>query len=459
MNRLTKALALLAAAWLLAIYLPGIGTGLVKDDFAWIEQSRAESLSQLGSIFAGNTGFYRPAVALSFTVDHALFGIDPLPYGLTNLLLLVLAALAIGRLARALDLPDAAAVMAAGRWALNPHGINMALLWTSGRTALLLTLFAVLAATAFVRRHVWRAGGWALLAMLSKEEATVLPFVLLAWGLAWPKIGAGDGRTSKRSAQAVVDCVPLFVALAAYAVLRWNSGAFTPASAPPYYRFTADWRLLAFNAVSYLDRAATFPVALTLVSTLAARRLPPIDRNFVRLVAMGVAWLVGGYALTVFLPIRSSLYACFPSVGAALIAAAWLGLLATSARRVAVLPVVAVLVIVAAASLPAYWARNGRWLAPAALSRAVMSQLRDIGARLPPGAALVLYDRPEPRSNLAAAFGTLLPQATALATGRHDIDVWVEPPPGDWMLAGWRRPGEGARVTTFVLKGRQLERR
>ncbi len=59
----------------------------------------------------------------------------------------------------------------------------MALLWTSGRTSSCSRLFAVRAATAVVRGSVVTGPLLALCAMLSKEEAVVLPFVFLAWVL------------------------------------------------------------------------------------------------------------------------------------------------------------------------------------------------------------------------------------------------------------------------------------
>src|SRR5207237_117089 len=66
-------------------------------------------------------------------------------------------------------------------WAVNPHGINMAVVWLSGRTSLCVTLFAVLSAIAVTkRRYVWTAvlvGA----ALASKEEAIALPAMLFAW--------------------------------------------------------------------------------------------------------------------------------------------------------------------------------------------------------------------------------------------------------------------------------------
>ena len=181
MEKLRLPLGLLIAAWLLAAYAPGIGTGFIKDDFGWIQQSSVSSLSEAVSLFSQNTGFYRPVVAMSFALDRAVFGLAPLGYGWTNGLLVLLVGIAIARLGRALGLTPTAGTVAAGLWMLNPHGINMALLWTSGRTALLLTLFAVLAATALVRHRYLQLAACVLLAMLSKEEAVVLPVILLAW--------------------------------------------------------------------------------------------------------------------------------------------------------------------------------------------------------------------------------------------------------------------------------------
>ena len=40
------------------------------------------------------------------------------------------------------------------------------------------------------------------------------------------------------------------------------------------------------------------------------------------MVTIGAVWALAGFAVTMFLPVRSSLYACFPSVGVALAGAA-----------------------------------------------------------------------------------------------------------------------------------------
>ena len=89
----------------LAIYVPAAGHGFVKDDFGWILQSRAHSPADVAEIFRKDNGFYRPIVALTFTVDEWLFGTTPRGYGLTNVLLALACAAAVVRLAQALLQP------------------------------------------------------------------------------------------------------------------------------------------------------------------------------------------------------------------------------------------------------------------------------------------------------------------------------------------------------------------
>ena len=122
---------------LLLIYLPGLGHGFIKDDFVWIASNQVTTLPELVTLFTHAPDFYRPVVALSFAADWWLFGIEPFAYGLTNLVLLLAAAAVLGSLAVAIGMSRGSALVAAALWSLNFHGINMSLLWISGRTSLL----------------------------------------------------------------------------------------------------------------------------------------------------------------------------------------------------------------------------------------------------------------------------------------------------------------------------------
>src|SRR5262249_14341586 len=155
--------------------------GFVKDDFTWIRDARTLRADPRHALLPATPGFYRPLVTASFAADEAQYGLNARRYGFTNLWLYALCLVAILVLLREVGISAAGAAIGAFAWGVNPHGINMAVVWLSGRTSLLLTLFATLAAFTFLRRR--RTIGALLLfaALLAKEEAVALPIVLLVW--------------------------------------------------------------------------------------------------------------------------------------------------------------------------------------------------------------------------------------------------------------------------------------
>ncbi|HJU43466.1 MAG TPA: hypothetical protein VJ691_11650, partial [Vicinamibacterales bacterium] len=233
---------------------------------------------------------------------------NPTPYALTNLMLGLACAAAIFALARALGLASWAALLAAAIWAFNFHGINMAIIWLSGRTSLLATLFSAFAALALVRNRAIASGVFALAAFLSKEEVIALPLILTIWLMI-------DGVGIKRT-------LGLWIALALYFALRNQSGAIGITDAPPYYQFVFDPAHLLTNIIEYADRSSTLAGLLVVAAVIGFARLPTLENADRRLVLKGLVWLVLGFAATIWLPVRSSLYAVFPSVGAVLAAAA-----------------------------------------------------------------------------------------------------------------------------------------
>jgi hypothetical protein len=407
-----SAAVLLAAV--AAIYAPSVGAGFIRDDFAWIRTSAIHSPRDAVETFRRSNGFYRPLVALSFGVNR-FAGLEPSWYGLANLGLLFGCLAAAIRLFRRIGLGSGAAVFAAGLWALNFHGINMAVLWISGRTALLLILFAILAADAAVGDRWWIAAAWTFCALLSKEEAVMLPAMLLAW-----RRLASDERGARVWGRRVaIAAVPL----GAYLILRAGSGAMTPLDAPAEYRFTTDAARLARNGLEYADRAATLPALATIAAMALAGRagLAWRPRGHARtLVTMGLVWVIGGYALTIWVPVRSSLYACFPSIGVALIAAVVCGAaydaMPPARRKVATAGALALPFLL----WPLYHARNASYDEMGAFSRSVLRDLRAV----PDGTRVVIADGPD-RPNIAGTFGDLLPDALDVFAIR--VQVCVEP--------------------------------
>jgi hypothetical protein len=244
-----------------SIYGAAAGRGFIQDDFAWIEQSRVRSWSDATGLFQQDNGFYRPVVALTFAIDEAIGGIDARVYGWTNVALAVGCALAIGWLARGVGLPWPAAIAAGWIWLLNFQGIRMAVLWTSGRTALLLTLAAASCAAAFVRRRYALATALLLVALFSKEEAVLLPAILLGW---YVVLRRGDSRHDRRAVWMWVSFAGL--AEIVYFLARSQTSAMTPFAAPSYYTPTFDVVRLASNVVSYADRVVTFPALVAVVA-------------------------------------------------------------------------------------------------------------------------------------------------------------------------------------------------
>lgn len=421
-----RAAVLLAAAFL-SIYLPDIGHGFLRDDFAWIHGSRVTSPAESWELFRRDNGFFRPLVALTFALDHAVYGLRPFAFALTNVALLLAGAAALYRLGRALGLADGAAVFACALWALNPHGVPMALLWISGRTSILLCLFALLAAGALVRgRHV-TAGVCTLAALLAKEEALLLPLILFAWSA----LGASGVARDRWKAAAAASALS-WLALVPYLLLRAGTRAYLPHTAPGFYRLSLEPALLARNAAEYLDRSCTLAAAALVLGWLVVRRRPRLEDGERTAIARGLAWLVLGFGLTVFLPVRSSLYALFPSIGSALAAAAVAQALwrdsTVGARRWCALAAVAIPFL----AIPVYRARAVRWVQPADVSRQV---LKDLEADPPdPKGVTILHDIARHDRGLAAAFGTLLPEALELHGWK--ATVWIDPPP----------PGSGAAL-------------
>jgi hypothetical protein len=434
--------ALAVATLFLLIYLPDAGHGFIADDFRWIVEGRIATAADIGRVFTANVGFYRPLVSLSFALDYAVWGDTPRGYGLTNVVLCLAAACALVAFARQMRLAASAALVAAGVWLFNFHAVNMAVLWSSGRTALLVTLFAVATALALFRGRPRLAGAMCLLALLSKEEAVALPALFTVAHVV-------EGRSLRGTAR----LLPLWVALGVYLVLRWYSGAFWASDAPEFYRFSLAPLVLLRNAAEYADRAGTVAAAVAIVLALAARVRPAnINADEARVLRCAALWIPATFALTVALPVRSSLYALLPSIGSALVA----GVVASVAQRVAPARFARAaigLVVVVAVLLPVYRSRNQRWVQVARVSEGALQTIASDAAGFRPG-HIVLVDAPAERFNLMSAFGNLLPDALRLRlaagwTGEI-VDPATAPPAADFVYRLeegrlMREPGRGSR--------------
>jgi hypothetical protein len=246
--------------------------------------------------------------------------------------------------------------------------------------------------------------------MLSKEEAVMLPPLLLSIDVFLDGVRDKRFETIRR---ALLRSWPLWAAVAIYLITRSQSGAFGVSDAPPYYRLTSDPGVVVKNVTEYLDRGATWPALAAALMFLFRARGTSFNDVERRLMRFGVVWFVLMFAITVFLPVRSSLYAVAPSIGSALAAAAF----ASRAQRAAperFARVATALIVAAAALIPVYRMRNQGLVEPADLSTQAIAELRRAAHLRPAVREMVLVDEPGASVTLEDAFGALAPDAVHL---------------------------------------------
>lgn len=188
MNRHIQPLHLLLIVAAVAIlYGASLQNGFVWDDHQIIVENPL--LSDIRALpgmllaedtFPGlTTGYYRPLTYLSFFLDKSIWGDRALGFTLTNMLLHLLTAIGLYRLAGLLCTDDRALLYAALIFAVHPVAAEAVNFHAGGRNTLLCTLFMVLAFGAHLQEQRRRALLFFALAILSKEFALVLPAVLL----------------------------------------------------------------------------------------------------------------------------------------------------------------------------------------------------------------------------------------------------------------------------------------
>ncbi len=200
--RLPSALVLLAAAVFLMACVPALNTPFFTDDIIYLVDNLALQSAPLSApwqFFTGATNRweYLPVRDLSYALDLALFGLQPLVFRLHNLLLYVLCGVACWLAARALAgetaparPPAVLASYATAIFLAHPAHLE-SVIWISGRKDLLAGLFSLLTVWAFTLslpptpRRGARAFSVAtlVLAVLSKSAALAvagaLPLVVL----------------------------------------------------------------------------------------------------------------------------------------------------------------------------------------------------------------------------------------------------------------------------------------
>jgi hypothetical protein len=162
-----------------------------------------------------------------------------------------------------------------------------------------------------------------------------------------------------------------------------------------------------------------------------------------------------GFAPTILLPVRSSLYALFPSVGAIIAAAALIERMVRTANAAAVRRATAAMLVVLLALFPVYRARNRRYVREAELSAAVMREVVAVAAAAEAGSVVVIKDARDARPTAEQSFGALADRAAQLFTcGR--VHMVIDPPTAE--VASGRLPDPQSVAAVLAVAAGEVRR-
>jgi protein O-mannosyl-transferase len=219
-------LGLVLILFVILAYTPVWKAGFVWDDDTILTANPC-IVGPLGlkEIWTTSAADVCPLTVTTFWAEHALWGLNPLPYHLVNVLLHGACAILLWRVLRGLRIQGA--WLGAALWALHPVAVE-SVAWITEMKNTESGLFFLLSILFFVR---WlgtkdldgrTGGGWsyalsllfAALAMAAKSSTVILPVVLCL--CAWWMLGRWHWRN-------VVRVVPIFLmAIAASALSIWT---------------------------------------------------------------------------------------------------------------------------------------------------------------------------------------------------------------------------------------------
>lgn len=233
-SRVLLGLALLITA---LAYINTLRFEFLYDDIPQIiYNTRVQSWSNAPSFFlhhvwwtpqdqAATGNYYRPIFLLWLLANYTLFGLKPLGWHLTTVLVHLVATWLVYRLGWRITGDKAVGAMVALVFGLHPTHIE-SVAWISGVTDPLMAVFTVGCVLAYVRaRNVgMRQGRWLaasvvlfVLAMLTKETAFMVPVVLVAYEYFFRDQEEGKGNWVRG---ALWRLVPMLVTAVAYLVVR-----------------------------------------------------------------------------------------------------------------------------------------------------------------------------------------------------------------------------------------------
>jgi hypothetical protein len=316
------------------IFAPHVGRGFITDDFTWLENSVQNGKINITGPFTNTTGFFRPLVGLSFGIQYALHGMNPLPYGLFNMILHMLNIILLFLVLQNYEKTKPFAAAATALFALNSKAANMAVCWISGRTTLLVSFFFLLSLYLYLNDRkdspsplrairFFFIGFFFLASLLSKETTAAAPIFIFLFAALETENQKGKSLLKEykdRFYKGMKAILPFVLPLIVYFLLRLRSNAFTPFTAPSYYQYTFAPGILMKNIGEYIVRSALLDIyiLLIIISLALVFRVkknpaaPGVNRE---IMLSGILWFLCFLFLTLPLPARSDLYAYLPQIG------------------------------------------------------------------------------------------------------------------------------------------------
>jgi tetratricopeptide (TPR) repeat protein len=306
------------------VYLPAWGTGFVWDDsLLVVDNPCIVGPYGLKEIWTSSAADICPLTLTTFWVEHALWGLAPLPYHVVNVLLHAGAAVVLWRVLRLLPVPGAR--FGAVLWALHPVQAEtvMSVAEMKNTESGLFFLLAVLFFVKWLRAADPERGagatapdGWALffaaLSMASKSSTVILPVILClcAWWI--------EGRLRR---PALVRLAPIFLlALLAGLLSIWTQKLSLATDAEPQWMRTWPERVAgAGDAVWFYLGKLLWPHPLIAIyprwqidATRAAAYLPLLAV----VIVLAVLWLKrSSWGRPWFFAFATFLVALFPALG------------------------------------------------------------------------------------------------------------------------------------------------
>lgn len=222
LNRWILPIAALLAFWIHHDVLSFSHLG--HDSYPIIKSARVESFGDFLGTFSERLmdgyydhkgHFYRPLLNASFAIDYAVWKLNPFGYHLTDLILLIIAAMLLGSLlARAPDPAVRAGALIAVVFFLF-HPIHLNVLPVAPRRADMIALVFMLAALLATRldgkRGLVMPAIFTLLAASGKETGAIMPVLIACWIWAENHTRGTSARPLRAAGLAILFAVPYFV--------------------------------------------------------------------------------------------------------------------------------------------------------------------------------------------------------------------------------------------------------